>query len=172
VVLPVSLEPVGSITTVQDGNASEAWFGGALARKISVKRESAAAASLESLAAATMKSWITFQRAPRIQPRRRSDEHCRGESRRFPRVGLAASATPMPRRRIRAVVTAEIELQTGTPAFYVEHASWQLVPYYSSVKTADCRSSVCVIFCTSAVGDSTLSGSTLNDVLAVGVQKV
>jgi hypothetical protein len=33
-------------------------------------------------------------------------------------VGLAASATPMPRRRIRAVVTAEVErmgeLQTGT----------------------------------------------------------
>jgi len=104
-----------SITTVQDGNASGSWSGRSLARKISAKRESAAAASLESLAAATMKSWITFQRAPRIQPRRRSDEHCRGESRRFPRVGLAASATPMPRRRIRAVVTAEVELQPVHP---------------------------------------------------------
>ena len=51
-----------SIATVQDGNASGSWSGRALARKISVKRESAAAASLEPLAAATMKSWITVQR--------------------------------------------------------------------------------------------------------------
>src|SRR5260370_41153792 len=41
-----------SITTVQDGNASGSWSGRPLARKISAKRESAAAASLESLAAA------------------------------------------------------------------------------------------------------------------------
>ena len=48
------------ITTVQDGNASGSCSGKALALKISEKRESAAAASFESLAAAEMKSWITF----------------------------------------------------------------------------------------------------------------
>ena len=35
------------ITTVQDGNASGSWFGRAVARNISEKRESAAAASFE-----------------------------------------------------------------------------------------------------------------------------
>src|SRR3984893_12254322 len=43
-----------------------------------------------------MKSWITFQRAPRAQPRRRSDQHCRGEG---PPVPQAANdCQPRPRR--------------------------------------------------------------------------
>jgi hypothetical protein len=118
-----------------------------------------------------MKSWITFQRAPRIQPRRRSDEHCRRESRRFPRVGLAASATPMPRRRIKAVVTAEVELQTGTPPFTLN------TRVGSSCRIQFGENCRLPFFCLCHFlyicgGDSTLSGSTLNDVLAVGVQQV
>jgi hypothetical protein len=48
------------ITTVQDGNALGFWSGRSLAKKISPKREFAVAISPESLAAATMKPWITF----------------------------------------------------------------------------------------------------------------
>jgi hypothetical protein len=85
-----------SITTVQDGNASGSWFGRALARKISAKRVSAAAASLESLAAATMKS-PHGPSAACLRERHRTA------------CGLARAGEPLAHRRVRYHPPAAVE---------------------------------------------------------------